>query len=57
MTDRLDQCCRIHSRYDLPILPLVILGDTRQHWRPRAYSGGFAHHGHRTSGSPSVLKC
>jgi len=57
MTDRLDQCCRIHSRYDLPVLPLVILGDTRQHWRPRAYSGGFAHHGHRTSGSPSVLKC
>jgi hypothetical protein len=36
-----DYCCRIHSRYKIPVVPLVILGDTRRSWRPTTYSGGF----------------
>lgn len=40
-----DYCCRIHGCYDLPVMPLVILGDDRRHWRPSSYSGGFADHG------------
>lgn len=38
-------CCRIHSRFGLPVFPLAILGDTRRTWRPDTYSGGFADHG------------
>ena len=40
-----DYCCRIHSCYDLPVMPLVILGDDRRDWRPCRYFGGFADHG------------
>ncbi|MEN9778075.1 MAG: hypothetical protein RJB04_1830 [Verrucomicrobiota bacterium] len=42
-----DYCCRIHSRYRIPVVPLVILGDTRRNWRPTTYSGGFGNLGLR----------
>jgi hypothetical protein len=42
-----DYCCRIHSRYKMSVVPLVILGDTRRNWRPTTYSGGFANLGLR----------
>ena len=40
-----DYCCRIHSRYKMSVVPLVILGDTRRNWRPTSYSGGFGNLG------------